>query len=175
MKKLFIISIILFVAVISYSQTAVTIPEIPLENKYALARSFMYNVGLTALNLAKEEGITAKEYGILCGDIYKAAWPEEKSFEEFSQDCIYHLVCLSGKKDSESPSIVLLNQSENKIVFEVSDLYPGLYEQGEMWGTSYKDMVKWWEATYNQIAGKYNLSFAIKTDENKVIVTINKN
>ena len=44
-----------------------------------------------------------------------------------------------------------------------------------MWGTSYKDMVKWWEATYNQIAGKYNLSFAIKTDENKVIVTISKN
>ena len=175
MKKLIIISTILFVAVCSYSQTAVTVPEIPLENKYGLAHSFMYNVGLTALNLANAEGITAKEYGILCGDIYKAAWPEEKSFEEFAQDCIYHLACLSGKRDSENPSVVLKNQSENKIVFVVNDLYPGLYEQGEMWGTSYKDMVKWWEATYNQIAKKYNLSYTMETDENKVIVTISKN
>lgn len=48
-------------------------------------------------------------------------------------------------------------------------------EQGEMWGTSYDELVKCWEAVYNQIAKKYNLSSSIETDENKVIVTISKN
>lgn len=153
----------------------ITVPEIPLENKYALARSFMYNNAVTSINIVKAEGKTVEESGILLGDIYKAAWPEEKSFEDFAQDCIYHLVCLSGKRDSESPSVELTNQSENKIVFAVSDMHPSLYNQGEMWGTSYKELIKWWEVIYNQIAGKYNLSFTMEIVENKVIVTISKN
>lgn len=174
MKKLVIISIFLFIAVFSYSQTAVSVPEIPLKNKWALARSFIYNNGLTAINIAKAEGKTVEEYGILLGDIYKASWPEELSFEQFTQRCINHLVCLTGRINSESPSVVLKNQSENKVVFVASDLYPALYEQGEFWGTSYKELVKWWEAVYNQIAGKYNFSFIVEMDENKVIVTISK-
>jgi|GEM_PF-3482135 len=175
MKKLCIVSIILFVAVFSYSQTAISVPEIPLENKYSLARAFMYNNMCTAINIAKTEGKTAEEYGILLGNLYKASWPEEKGFEEFAQDCIDHLVCLSGRRDSERPSVVLTNQSENKIVFAVSDLHPNLVEQGEMWGTSYQELIQCWEAVYNQIAEKYNLSYTMKTDENKVFVTISKN
>jgi len=175
MKKLIIISTILFVAVCSYSQTAVTVPEIPLENKYGLARAFMYNNMCTAINIAKTEGKTAEEYGILLGNLYKAAWPEDKGFEEFAQNCIYHLVCVSGKLDSESPSVVLINQSENKIVFAVSDLHPNLVEQGEMWGTSFEELIQCWEAVYNQIAGKYNLNYNMEMDENKVLVTISKN
>jgi len=175
MKKLIIISTILFVAVCSYSQTAVTVPEIPLGDKYSLARAFMYNNMCTAINIAKTEGKTAEEYGILLGNLYKASWPEDKGFEEFAQDCIDHLVCLSGRRDSERPSVVLTNQSENKIVFAVSDLHPNLVEQGEMWGTSFEELIQCWEAVYNQIAEKYNLSYTMKTDENKVFVTISKN
>ena len=174
MKKLISISIILFVAVFSYSQTAISVPEIPLENKYELARAFMYNNMCTAINIAKTEGKTAEEYGILLGNLYKASWPEEKNFEEFAHDCIYHLVCLSGKMDSESPSVDLTNQSENKIVFAVSDLHPNLVEQGEMWGTSFEELIQCWEAVYNQIAGKYNLNYTMEMDGDKVRVTIRK-
>ena len=174
MKRLITFSILLFIATFSYSQEAVSVPEVPIENQWNLARSFLYNTILSSINTAKVEGNTVEKYAFLHGNIYKAAWSEELSFEQFSQTCIYNMVCISGRINSETPSVELTNQSDDKVVFVASDLYPNLYEQGKMLGTTYEELIKYFEVVYNQIAGKYNYSYTMETDENKVIVTISK-
>ena len=49
-------------------------------------------------------------------------------------DHIYSLVAMAG-------NVVILSQSENKIVFRIRRLYPALETQGLFWNVSYAEMM----------------------------------
>jgi len=62
MKKLYLLSIVIFIACAANAQTEFSVPTPTLEQKYNLAKAFMYNTNLAEINVVKSVGMTVEEF-----------------------------------------------------------------------------------------------------------------
>jgi hypothetical protein len=117
MKKIFLFSLLFSIVCAASAQTKFTVPVPTLEQKYNLAKAFMYNNVLIGINVAKSVGMTVEEYAKKCRAF--TGWDKEMGFERFVNNVLRQWSCLSD-------SVQIVEQSGDKVVFTVSSVYPPL-------------------------------------------------
>jgi hypothetical protein len=122
-----------------------------MEQKYNLAKNFMFNNVLVGINVAKSAGMTVEEYGKKCGAVFAPAWNKDMGFDQFVNTVLGHWSRLSD-------SVQIVEQSVDKVVFTSSEVYPALEKQGVMLGTSFEELVQFWDIVYGGIADYLNLN-----------------
>ena len=165
MKKICLLTILLFAVCAANAQTEISVPTPTLQQKYNIARNFMYNSMLAAISVAKNEGLTVEEYGKKCGEVFATAWNAEMGFTQFANNMLNIFSRLSD-------SIKIVEQSEGKIVFISSPIYPGLERQGILFGTSLKELIVYNDMVYSEIAKRLNLKCNVKLVEEGLQVEI---
>ena len=83
MKKIFLLSIALFLVCSANAQTEFSVPTPTMDQKFNSAKTHFYNTTLALLTVAKGEGITAVELGKKVGEVFIPAWDENGGFEPF--------------------------------------------------------------------------------------------
>ena len=154
MKKILLFSVSLLIVLATSAQTKFSVPVPTLEQKYNLAKAFMYNNVLIGINVAKSVDMTVEEYAKKCG-AFTAGWDKEMGFEQFANIVLRQWSCLSD-------SVQIVEQSGDKLVFTVSSLYSPLEKQGVIYGTSYEEFVQWSDIVYGGIADYLNLNCKTK-------------
>jgi hypothetical protein len=150
MKKVFLFTTMLFIVCAANAQTEFTAPTPTPEQKYNLARAWWYNTLLTSISVAKAEGITVEEFSKKSGEKYAAIWNAETGFNQFTNNMLFYMSCVSD-------SINIVEQSEVKVVFISSPIYPPLANQGILFGTSLEEVVSCFDLIYSEIANRFNL------------------
>ena len=151
MKRIFLISFALFLVCVVNAQTESSAPTPTMDEKYSLAKNFMYNVMLSTITVTRNEGMTAEELGKKCGELYTPAWDTETGFDEFANALMYHYSCLSN-------NIQIVEQSKEKVVFIASPLYPNLENRGALFGASLEELIVYINAVYSEIANHFSLN-----------------
>ena len=167
MNKLTVSVVAIFFSLAISAQTVFFVPELNDSLKLQMAKGLCYNNIIMGINFAKSQGKTVEEYARYGGDQVKVVYDKEMGFEKFVNDHIYSFVAMAG-------NVVILSQSENKIVFRISQVYPALETQGPFWNVSYAEMMKWLEIVYIQISDYLGLSYAMKITDEGVEITIGK-
>ena len=166
MKKIFLFSLLFSIVCAASAQTKFTVPVPTLEQKYNLAKAFMYNNILIGINVAKSAGMTVEEYAKKCG-AFTGGWDKEMGFEQFANIVLRQWSCLSD-------SVQIVEQSGDRVVFTVSSVYPPLEKQGVIYGTSYEELVQWLDIVYGGIADYLNLNCNTKKVQKGIEVKITK-
>jgi hypothetical protein len=151
MKKIALLTILLFAVCAANAQSEFTVPTPTPEQKYNLARAWWYNTLLTSMSVAKDAGMTVEEFGKKSGEIYATWWDAEMGFTKFTNNMLYHMSCVSD-------SIKIVEQSEVKVVFISSPIYPPLKNQGILFGSSLEEVVLCFDLIYSEIANHLNLN-----------------
>lgn len=167
MKKLTVSIVAIFFSLAISAQTVFSIPELNDSQNLTMATALCYNNIIMGINFAKSQGKTVEEYAKYCGDQIEVAYDKEMGFEKFVNDHIYSFVAIAG-------NVVILSQSENRIVFRISQVYTALETQGPFWNVSYAEMMKWLEVVYIQISDYLGLSYGMKITDEGVEITIGK-
>ena len=167
MKKICLFSLFLLLAYMASAQTQFSVPEPTIEQKYSLAKAFMYNNVLAGINAAKGGGMTAEEYSKKCGAAFAPAWNKDMGFDQFVNAVLSHWSRLSD-------SVQIAEQSGDKVVFTASSVYPQLEKQGVMFGTSFEELVQHWDIVYGAIANYLNLNCRTTKVQKGVQVSITR-
>ena len=151
MKKVFLFTTMLFIVCAVNAQTEFTVPKPTPEQKYNLARGWWYNTLLTSMSVAKDAGMTVEQFSKKSGEIYAELWDAEMGFTQFTNNMLYYMSCVSD-------SIKIVKQSEEKVVFISSPIYPPLENQGTLFGSSLEEVVLCFDLVYSEIADHLNLN-----------------
>jgi hypothetical protein len=167
MKKLTVIILTVLLSSAISAQSLFSVPELTDLQKLQVARSLCYNNILMGINFAKSQGKSLEEYAKYCGDQFKMPSNQELGFKQFVDDHLFTFVAMSE-------NVLILSQSENKIVFRTSQIYPALETQGPFWNVSFEEMMKWLEIVYIKISDYHGLSYGMKITDEGVEITIGK-
>lgn len=168
MKKITILSVAILFTWVTAAQTEFTVPNPSETQKHELAKGLCYNNILMGISFAKSQGKTVEEYAKYCGDQFRSTGGNELTFEQFVNNELYNYSVMAGK-------VEIIEQSESKIVFKISGVYPALKNQGALWGTTFEDLITWLETLYSQIADQVAAAtFQMKIVDDGVLVTIAK-
>jgi hypothetical protein len=163
MKRLYLISIALFLHGAAHAQTSFTVPAPPLEQKYLVTRMLMYNNILGLITVAKKDGMTAEELGKKTGEI--AAWDENAGFDQFVKFILFGQACLSD-------SVQIVEQSNDKVLITVPHLYPRLENQDVIYGSSLEDLIAYLNAMMGEIANRLDLTYDMTWGEDGLKINI---
>lgn len=166
MKKLTFIIIAVLLSIATSAQTLFSVPEVTDLQKLQIAKGLCYNNILMGISYAKSQGITVEEYAKYGGEQIKPFY-KELGFESFVRDQLNAWVAMVGNTE-------IMSQSENKIIFRISQVYPALETQGPFWNVSYAEMMKWLELIYAIPCESIGLSYSMKITDQGAEITIEK-
>jgi len=165
MKKITFIIVALLISCVTFAQTKFAVPELSDAQKLQTARNLGYNNIIAAINFAKSQGLTAAEYGEYEGKLFP--WNKENGFEGWINGFIYMNVAMAG-------NVKILEQSENKILLRVSDIYPEFEQRGEKFGVTYEEFLKWYEIMFIEIFNNLDCHYSQVNIDEGMKITIEK-
>ena len=151
MKKIYLLSIALFLVCAVNAQTEFSVPTPTLEQKYNTTKMFMNNNILALITVAKNEGMTAEELGKKSGEVFAPNWDENTGFEQFVNFMLISWVTLVE-------DVQITEQSNEKVVIIASSLYKPLEDQGVLLGSSLEEYIAFLSAMMGEIANRFDLS-----------------
>ncbi len=166
MKKLCLVSIVLFLVCAANAQTEYSVPAPTMEEKLNMTKLVMNNTILALITVAKSEGMTAEELGKKCGDVFIPAWDENTGFEGFVNFALFAWTSFSN-------DVQIIEQSNEKVVITFSHMYQNLEEQGVLFGSSVEDYTTFFNAMNKVVAGHFGLSFDMTLEEEgyRIVIT----
>ena len=167
MKKLFILSIVLFLVCAAKAQTEYSVPAPTLEEKFNMTKMLLNNNILSLITVAKSDGMTAAELGKKVGTIFASVWDENGGFEPYVNFLLYAWACSTD--DAQ-----IIEQSNEKLVLTISSMYQPLEDQGALFGSSVEDLTAYYNAMLNEIAVHYDRSFEMTWGEDGYRIVITK-
>lgn len=156
MKKICLLTILLFAVCAANAQTEFTVPTPTPEQKYNFTRGFWYNTLLTSISVAKDEGMTVEEFSMKSVEYYAALWAAELDFNQFTKRMLLYNSCISD-------STKIVKQSEEKVVFIISPVSPP-----SLFGSSLEELVEYWDVIYSYVANRYKLNCNVSLVEEGV-------
>jgi hypothetical protein len=167
MKKLCLVSIVLFLVCAANAQTEYSVPAPTMEEKLNMTKLVMNNTILALITVAKNEGMSAEEFGKKCGAVFIPAWDENGGYEQFVNFELFNWAC-------SADDVQIIEQSDEKLVVMVSSMYQPLEEQGVLFGSSVEDYTAYFNAVMNEIADHYNQSFEMTWGEEgyRIVITL---
>ena len=165
MKKSIFFSVMLLISSIAFAQTKFTVPELTDVQKLQTARTLGNNNIIAAINFAKSQGLTAAEYGEYEGKLFP--WNKEDGFEGWINGFLYMNVAVAR-------NVEIMEQSENKILVRVSDIYPEFEQRGKMLGVTYEVFLKWYEIMFIEIFNNLDCHYSQVNIDEGMKITIEK-
>jgi len=167
MKKVFLISTMLFLVCTVNAQTEFSVPTPTMDQKFNMAKMLYNNTVLSLITVAKSEGITAEEFGKKCGAVFIPIWDENGGFEPFVKFLLNRLAC-------EADGVKIIDQSDEKLVITVSSLFKPLEDQGVLFGSSLEEYTAFLNAVHHEIAVHYGHSFEMISGEEgyRIVITL---
>ena len=165
MKKLSLLTIVLFLVCAANAQTAFTVPSPTMDQKYNVTKDLLYNNILSLLAVAKSEGLTAEKLGTEIG--YRFRLGEDAGFEQLVNFTLFSWACFSD-------SVKILEQSDEKVVVSVPHIYPALEDQRVLYGTSIINLITYFDAMMGEIARPLGISNKISWGEEGMKIEIAK-
>ena len=89
MKKVILFSTMLFLVCAVNAQTKFTVPTPTMEEKANMNKMLMNNNILALITVAKNEGITAEEFGKKSGAMFIPGWDKNPKYEDFVNFALY--------------------------------------------------------------------------------------
>ena len=167
MKKILLLSVLLLTVFAASAQTKFSVPVPTSEQKYNTTRMLLYNNILGFITAAKNDGMSAAEFGKKAGALFIPVWDENGGFEPYVNFLLNSWAC-SGD------SVNIIEQSNDKLVVVISSLYKPLENQGTLFGCSLEDYTAFTNAELNEIAVHYGHSFEMTRGEEgyKFVITL---
>ena len=136
MKKLLLISIVLSIVCVVKAQTTFSVPALTAEEKYNFSKMVLNNNILALISVAKDDGMTAEELGRRLGK--KFPWGEDATLEQFVNFTLRWLA-------SNSDSVMIIEQSNEKVVISAPHIYPRLENQETIYDSSLEELVAYYD------------------------------
>lgn len=150
MKKLLVLIIAMLFAPGAFSQEKFQVPEVSSEKKHASAL-FQYDAILVAsIGFAKEQGLTALEFGELIGNKFKKDWNKEAGFAGFVKGALYNMTCCK----EEGSEITILTNTPEKVKFKAKPTGIWIKKNEPVYGVSYQEYTDYFSAVLKTI-GNY--------------------
>ena len=165
MKKLFLISIVLFLVCAIKAQTTFSVPTPTMEQKYNMSTALLYNNILALITIAKSDGVTAEELGKKGGEVFAPLWDEDTEFEGFVNFSLTSWAHLAE-------NVQIIEQSNEKVVITAQHIYPQLEDQGVFVGSSIQDLIAYFDAMMSEIANHFDLSCDMTWAEEELNIEI---
>ena len=167
MKKLTFLIIAILLSLTTSAQTMFSVPELTDSQKFSVAKNLCYNNIVLAISYAKSQGKTIEDYAKYGADQINAAGNFTMGFDQFVNYQLNDWAAMAG-------NVVILSQSENKVVIRISQVNPALETQGPFWNVSYAEMMKWLEALYARMSQPLGFSYSMNINDEGADITIGK-
>ena len=166
MKRLFLLSIALFLVCAVNAQTEFSIPNRTLQQKYDMSRFIMTSYITSCINAAKSDGMTAEEFGMKCGEAFIPVWDENTGFEQ----CVDWMLTYWTNLSDEAP---IVEQSNDKVVITVLHINPTLENQDDFLGVSLDEFVAFIKASHVALFNHFDVGFNLTKEEEgfKTVIT----
>lgn len=150
-----------------HAQTQFSVPTPTLEEKANTNKMLMNNNLLALITVAKNEGMTAVDFGKKSGAVFAPNWDENTSFEQFVNFNLYSWACLAE-------DVQIIEQSNEKVIIKASSLYRPLEEQGVFFDTSVEDYTAFFSSMLSVIAVHIGYSYELTMAEEGYRMVITK-
>lgn len=169
MKKAAFILMLTFVFCPIFSQTKFSVPSLPDSARYQRMVDQANYILLSEISYAKHMGQTVEEAATYVGNLFKTTWSAEKEFKGLAEGCLNNFYCFSayGK-------VNILEQSDVHIVFETTNFFGWLKENGPVFDVTYDEYIAYLRIIHEQIADYMNSTAKIEENGKGVIVTLRK-
>jgi hypothetical protein len=124
---------------------------------------------LVEISHAKDLGQTVEEAAKYVGDLFKTTWNQEEGFEGFVKGSLFNFYCFAPYGEMK-----ILEQSDDHIIFEVTNLNPWLKNNGPVFNVTYEEYVVFLEIIHERIADYLNSSASVKENEYGLVISIRK-
>jgi len=158
MKKIYLLSIALFLVCAANAQTEFTVPTLTLQQRCDGNRDMVYNYIISSINLAKSDGMTVEEFAKKSGEVFIPVWDKDTGFDGFVNYMLGYWAKLSD-------SVQIIEQSNEKVVFVVPHIYPWFENQGVFVGVSLEELTTFVNEVHKVIANHFDLGFEMTWGE----------
>ncbi|WP_340114051.1 hypothetical protein [Maribellus mangrovi] len=171
MKKLFLSLLMTAILGTSFGQVF-QVPERTVEQKFNRNLYMVYVMAAVGINQAKESGMTVEEYGEKIGDLFKLSWNKEQGFTGLVNGILFNL---ESSRLAQDPPIEIVEQNENKMVFDWKPSYKELFSDGPLYDISYEEFSLWWNIVDIQIAEYLGATYKQEELDNDMLrITLTK-
>jgi hypothetical protein len=94
-------------------------------------------------------------------------WNKEDGFQGWINGFLYMNVAVAR-------NVEIMEQSENKILVRVSDIYPEFEQRGKMLGVTYEEFLKWHEIMFIEIFNNLDCHYSQINIDEGMKITIEK-
>jgi hypothetical protein len=166
MKKLFLLSVVLSFVCATHAQTEFSVPSPTLEQKYDNTRWLMNNYIISCISVAKSDGMTAKEFGKKCGEVFAPLWDVNTGFEQIVNFMLDYWAWLAD-------DVQIIEQSNEKVVITVPHIYPWLEDEGVLVGVSLEEFLAYVNTVHVTIFNLFDVGFDLTKGEEgfKTVIT----
>jgi len=165
-RVVYILCISLFVLQ-GYSQTKYSVPRPTDIQKYQLAAIQLNSSYLIQISYARSHNNTVEEVGRFFGDQLATTWNSTGGFDGLVQGVLYMMVTLVPYG-----SVDIIVQSSDSVVCVVSGLFPELKEGGAVYGVTYQEYLRFWNAALSRLSEKFGAEYIQKDTDDGLKVTI---
>jgi len=163
MKKICLLTILLFAVCAANAQTEPAQSGPTLEQKYNMTRMLFYNVTFSLITMAKNDGMTAEEYGKKYAETFP--WGEDATFQGLAGFVVRSMACTAD-------SVNVIERSDDKVIMLIPRLYGPLENQGALYGSTLEDYVAWWNGAMGEIARRLDMSCEFSLGEEGIKIVI---
>lgn len=135
------------------------VPTMTLEQKHDRAVALGdFNI-LAGIVIAKQNGMTLEQFAESFGDLAKTTWNPDAGFEGFVNGMLFNNESLVRNQD---PALVILEQSDRKIVLKGKPGFRDLFSDGPYMGMTYAEFVRCYEIGVGRIAAHLGASYELQ-------------
>lgn len=169
MKKLIAFVCVSLIALAVVAQGKFVVPT-PTDLEKYQSSAWQWNAAyIVLINYAKSLGKSAEDAGSSVADIVKLAWNKEIGYDGFVKSMLYNWVTFVPQG-----AVEIKEQSDQKIIFLVSNFYAPLKDALTVYDVTYEDYLKFLNNYILQIAEHLGLNYSQKNTEEGLFVTIEK-
>ena len=169
MKKLIAYLCFSLTTLMVNSQGVFAVPTPTDTQKYQLM-SFKWNISaLNQISFAKSIGKTAEDIGKFVGEQNRALWNKDAGFNGFVEGILNTFVALSPYGTVE-----IIEQTNNKVVLKVTQLYAELKEKGTIYNITYGEYLKFLETIVSRLSEFMGSISSFKDTDSGLLITLQK-
>jgi hypothetical protein len=169
MKKLILLLFVSLFASALFAQDLFTVPTPTDLQKYQSAVSQWNYAYLIQIGFAKSMGKTLEDAAVYAGDQAKVSWNKEAGYEGFVKGMLYNFVCIASHGTVE-----MIEQNARKVVFQVTNVYPQLKEQGPFFNVTYEEYLKFFNLVASRIGEYLGANYIQNEKDGGILVTVEK-
>jgi hypothetical protein len=118
----------------------------------------MNNYIISCISVAKNDGMTAEEFGKKGGEVFLPLWDENTGFEDIVNWMLNYWAWLAD-------DVQIVEQSNEKVVITVPHIYPWLEDEGVLVGVSLEEFLAYVNTVHRTLFNHFDVGFELTRGE----------